>query len=85
MNPFERKIVHDAVVAAGLTSESEGEEPSATRGHPSCLIRARDAPARAAAEQVVLDGLHGHQAASISRYVDILASKESRWPSWSGM
>ena len=27
MNPFERKIVHDAVVAAGLTSESEGEEP----------------------------------------------------------
>ncbi|GAA3622300.1 hypothetical protein GCM10022236_25840 [Microlunatus ginsengisoli] len=28
MNPFERKIVHDAVAAAGLTSESEGEEPS---------------------------------------------------------
>jgi spoIIIJ-associated protein len=27
MNPFERKIVHDAVVAAGLTSASEGEEP----------------------------------------------------------
>jgi spoIIIJ-associated protein len=27
MNPFERKIVHDAVVAAGLTSQSEGEEP----------------------------------------------------------
>ncbi len=27
MNPFERKIVHDAVAAAGLTSESEGEEP----------------------------------------------------------
>jgi len=25
MNPFERKIVHDAVAAAGLTSESEGE------------------------------------------------------------
>jgi len=25
MNPFERKIVHDAVAAAGLHSESEGE------------------------------------------------------------
>ena len=28
MNPFERKVVHDAVAAAGLTSESEGEEPN---------------------------------------------------------
>jgi len=27
MNPFERKIVHDAVTAAGLVSDSEGEEP----------------------------------------------------------
>jgi spoIIIJ-associated protein len=27
MNPFERKIVHDAIAAAGLRSESEGEEP----------------------------------------------------------
>lgn len=27
MNPFERKIVHDAVAEAGLTSESEGVEP----------------------------------------------------------
>ncbi len=27
MNPFERKIVHDVVAAAGLTSESEGVEP----------------------------------------------------------
>ena len=27
MNPFERKIVHDVVAAAGLVSESEGEEP----------------------------------------------------------
>lgn len=27
MNPFERKIVHDAVAAAGALSESEGEEP----------------------------------------------------------
>jgi spoIIIJ-associated protein len=27
MNRFERKIVHDAVAAAGLRSESEGEEP----------------------------------------------------------
>jgi spoIIIJ-associated protein len=28
MSPFERKIVHDAVAAAGLRSESEGEEPN---------------------------------------------------------
>jgi spoIIIJ-associated protein len=28
MTAFERKIVHDAVAAAGLRSESEGEEPS---------------------------------------------------------
>ena len=27
MTPFERKVVHDAVAAAGLTSESEGQEP----------------------------------------------------------
>lgn len=27
MNPFERKIVHDTVAAAGLKSESEGVEP----------------------------------------------------------
>jgi spoIIIJ-associated protein len=27
MTPFERKVVHDAVAAAGLTSESEGMEP----------------------------------------------------------
>jgi spoIIIJ-associated protein len=27
MTPFERKIVHDAVAAAGLVSESEGVEP----------------------------------------------------------
>jgi spoIIIJ-associated protein len=27
MNPFERKIVHDAVAAAGLSSSSEGVEP----------------------------------------------------------
>lgn len=27
MNPFERKVVHDAVAAAGLRSESEGVEP----------------------------------------------------------
>jgi spoIIIJ-associated protein len=27
MNAFERKIVHDAVAAAGLVSTSEGEEP----------------------------------------------------------
>ncbi len=28
MNPFERKVVHDAVAAAGLSSDSEGVEPS---------------------------------------------------------
>lgn len=28
MTPFERKVIHDAVAAAGLTSESEGEEPN---------------------------------------------------------
>ncbi|HET6626109.1 MAG TPA: R3H domain-containing nucleic acid-binding protein [Nocardioidaceae bacterium] len=27
MTPFERKVVHDAVAAAGLRSESEGTEP----------------------------------------------------------
>jgi len=27
MSPFERKIIHDAVAAAGQRSESEGEEP----------------------------------------------------------
>lgn len=27
MTPFERKVVHDAIAAAGLRSESEGEEP----------------------------------------------------------
>ncbi|MBW3706173.1 single-stranded DNA-binding protein [Streptomyces griseus] len=27
MTPFERKVVHDAIAAAGLPSESEGEEP----------------------------------------------------------
>jgi len=27
MSPFERKVVHDAVAAAGLVSESEGAEP----------------------------------------------------------
>ncbi len=27
MSPFERKVVHDAVAAQGLTSESEGAEP----------------------------------------------------------
>jgi spoIIIJ-associated protein len=27
MSPFERKVVHDAVATAGLSSESEGEEP----------------------------------------------------------
>ena len=28
MTPFERKVIHDAVAAAGLRSESEGEEPN---------------------------------------------------------
>jgi spoIIIJ-associated protein len=28
MTSFERKVVHDVVAAAGLVSESEGEEPA---------------------------------------------------------
>lgn len=28
MNPFERKVVHDTVAAAGLVSDSDGEEPN---------------------------------------------------------
>ncbi len=28
MSPFERKVVHDTIAAAGLRSESEGEEPN---------------------------------------------------------
>lgn len=28
MTPFERKVVHDAIAAAGLVSESSGEEPN---------------------------------------------------------
>jgi spoIIIJ-associated protein len=28
MNAFERKVIHDAVGAAGASSESEGEEPN---------------------------------------------------------
>jgi spoIIIJ-associated protein len=28
MTPFERKVIHDAIAAAGLRSESEGEEPN---------------------------------------------------------
>ncbi len=28
MNAFERKVVHDAVAAAGLSSESEGDDPN---------------------------------------------------------
>jgi len=28
MNPFERKVVHDTVATAGLTSDSEGVEPN---------------------------------------------------------
>ena len=28
MNPFERKVVHDAVAAAGMSSDSDGVEPN---------------------------------------------------------
>ena len=28
MNPFERKVIHDAIARLGLNSESEGEEPN---------------------------------------------------------
>ncbi len=38
MNPFERKVVHDAVAAAGLVSDSEGVEP-----HRRVVIRVQDA------------------------------------------
>ena len=36
MNPFERKVVHDAVAAAGLTSESKAKSPTATSS--CCLL-----------------------------------------------
>ena len=39
MNPFERKVVHDAVAAAGLSSDSEGVEPDASRGDPAGVSR----------------------------------------------
>src|SRR5262249_30174269 len=32
MTPFERKVIHDAVAAVGLRSESEGEEPERRGG-----------------------------------------------------
>ena len=38
MSAFERKVVHDAVAAAGLTSESEGAEPFHVK-HPPCPSR----------------------------------------------
>ena len=41
MSPFERKVVHDAVAAAGLTSESEGVEP---RRYVVVLPRVRPTP-----------------------------------------
>ncbi|WP_106245403.1 protein jag [Allonocardiopsis opalescens] len=37
MTPFERKVVHDAVAAMGLVSESEGEEP-----HRYVVVRVAD-------------------------------------------
>jgi len=39
MTPFERKVVHDAVAAVGLRSESEGEEP----GRRVVVLPAEDA------------------------------------------
>ena len=41
MTPFERKVVHDAVAAAGLASESEGEEP-----RRYVVVLPRDGPSR---------------------------------------
>ena len=42
MTPFERKVVHDAVAAAGLTSESEGVEPAvAVRRRPARRLTRR--------------------------------------------
>ena len=32
MKPFERKVIHDAMAAAGLRTESEGVEPPPGRG-----------------------------------------------------
>ena len=50
MTPFERKVVHDAVAAAGLRSESEGEEPSR---------RVVVLPAEEAVEAVVMEPAGG--------------------------
>ena len=59
MTPFERKVVHDAVAAAGLTSESEGVEPRSLRRRPARADRlfhvkpAAAAPAAPAAARAV--------------------------------
>ena len=37
MSAFERKVVHDAIAAAGLRSESEGVEPQSLRRCAACL------------------------------------------------
>ena len=41
LNAYERKIIHDEVAAAGLTSESEGELPSAAWWSPNPDERSR--------------------------------------------
>ena len=41
MTAFERKVVHDEVLAAGLASESDGVEPRAFRRRPAGVTRRR--------------------------------------------
>ncbi|MCL3778551.1 MULTISPECIES: R3H domain-containing nucleic acid-binding protein [unclassified Actinomyces] len=51
MNPFERKVCHDVVAAAGLVSESEGAEPHRrVVVLPADEVEADDAPAEDADE-----------------------------------
>ena len=46
MNPFERKVVHDAVAEAGLTSDSAGVEPHRhVVVHPAAPVSDDAAPA----------------------------------------
>ncbi|MRJ75657.1 single-stranded DNA-binding protein [Aeromicrobium sp. SMF47] len=46
MNPFERKVVHDAVAAAGLASSSDGVEP-----HRYVVVHGAAAEAAAVADE----------------------------------
>ncbi|WP_127843098.1 protein jag [Actinomyces wuliandei] len=59
MNPFERKICHDVVAAAGLASESEGAEPY------------RHVVVSPAKDDVSTPGTHGSATAAGTRTEDI--------------